>query len=535
MKKLISMLLIAVMILSLAACSGGTGTSESSQGSESTSSESSASEESTSPEEDDPILTGEKPELKILAMYQAYNYEEQPSYKVIEELTGYKTKWYALPAENSDQKLLLEISSGADYDILFRTSLTGYAQLSSQNALIDLKPILDKYGSNIYEQIGDLAWASVTNDQGVINGIPFENMVASKENPYGMLTGGIGVRSDALEEMGAELPTNLEDFTAFLEAAKEKYGVAPMTMSSTGFFCSAIMAAFNMGEASWYDIDGTYTHRIKNPNLVDYLAYMQDLYSRGLLDNDMPINTADNAKEKFASNNAISMAGLYFWDIPAMLSALQTSNPDCKIEFVTDMSIDADTQPVHYVKIGTSGVNCISQNSKNPEHAINWLNILSEPDNFRRVYIGEEGVSYEVIDGNYWPIFEGDDSVNFNAYTNADKFAGHCEPDLAYQMWQARARKTPEMAEAYEAMNARCDEYNVEISIETYGTISSEVQKYITALEQDFSDAFLKAIVEGTDPETAIAAMQETWDANGGLEVEAAMQAFYEENKALTE
>ena len=31
-----------------------------------------------------------------------------------------------------------------------------------------------------------------------------------------MLTGGIGVRSDMLEELGMELPTNLDDFTAFL-------------------------------------------------------------------------------------------------------------------------------------------------------------------------------------------------------------------------------------------------------------------------------------------------------------------------------
>ena len=48
---------------------------------------------------------------------------------------------------------------------------------------------------------------------------------------------------------------------------------------------------------------------------------------------------------------------------------------------------------------------------------------------------------------------------------------------------------------------------------------------------QAFSDSFLKAIVEGTDPDEAVAAMQAEWDANGGLEVEAAMQEFYEANK----
>lgn len=535
MKKLISMLLIAVMILSLAACSGGTSTPESSQGSESISSESSASEESTSSSEEDPILTGEKPELKVLSMYQAYNYEEQPGWKIDEEITGYKTKWYALPADNADQKLLLEISSGADYDVLLRMSPNQYAQLSKQNALIDLSALIDKYGQNIKNSVSDLAWESVTNDAGAINGLPHENMVASKDNTYGMLTGGIGVRSDMLEELDMELPTNLDDFTAFLEAAKEKYGIAPLTSNKDSSFIQVIMTAFNLGEAEWYDIDGVYTHRVKHPQIAEYLAYMQELYSKGLLDNDMPINTADNAKEKFASKNAVACAPLMFWDIPSMINALATSNPDCKIEFITDLAADVDSKPIHYIMKGANFVTCISQNSKNPEHVINWLNILTDPDNFRRTYIGEEGVSYEMIDGGYWPIFEGDDATNFNAYTNSDKLSGFSDPTLAFQMWQARARKTPEMAEAYEAMNARVEEYEPLISIEAYGKTSPKVQEYITALNQAFADSFIKAIVEGTDPETAIAAMQADWDANGGLEVEAAMQEFWDANKVFAE
>lgn len=528
MKKLISLLMIAAMILSLAACSGGT---EASDSSTSSGTESTASGAESEASEEDPILTGEKPELKVLSMYQAYNYEEQPAWKIDEEITGYKTKWYALPADNADQKLLLEVSSGADYDVLLRISPNQYAQLSKQNALIDLSGLLDKYGQNIKNAVSDLAWKSVTNEEGVVNGMPHEDMVASPESPYGMLTGGIGVRSDMLEELGMELPTNLDDFTAFLQAAKDQYDIAPLTANKSSPFISTILTAFGMGDAEWYDIDGTYTHRIKHPQIADYLGYLQMLYSEGLMDNDMPINTADNSKEKFASGNAIACAPLMFWDIPAMVNALSTSNPDCKIEFVTDLAPDADTQPHHYIMEGAKFVTCISQNSKNPEHVINWLNILTEPDNFRRTYIGEEGVSYEIIDGEYHPIFEGDDATNFNAYTNSDKLSGFSDPTLAFQMWQARARKTPEMAEAYEAMNSRVDEYEALVSIEAYGKTSPQVQEYITALNQAFSDSFLKAIVEGTGPDEAVAAMQAEWDANGGLEVEAAMQEFYEANK----
>lgn len=92
MKKVLSALLAAAMILSLAACSGGTTTSSSSSSTASSDSSTESSTVSSESEatEDDPILTGEKPELKILSMYQAYNYEEQPTWKIDEELTGYK-------------------------------------------------------------------------------------------------------------------------------------------------------------------------------------------------------------------------------------------------------------------------------------------------------------------------------------------------------------------------------------------------------------------------------------------------------------
>ena len=85
---------------------------------------------------------------------------------------------------------------------------------------------------------------------------------------------------------------------------------------------------------------------------------------------------------------------------------------------------------------------------------------------------------------------------NFNAYTNSDKLSGINNPTVSFKMWQARARKTPEMAEAYEAMNARVDEYEPLISIELYGKTSPKVQEYVTALNQAFGDSFLKAIVE---------------------------------------
>lgn len=476
----------------------------------------------------DPILTGEKPELNILTLYQTYNFEEQPGFKLIQELTGYKIKYSVLPQENAVQKLLLEISSGADYDLLARISADGYSQLSAQKALINLNPLLEKYGSNITSAVSDLAWSAVTDDAGNTNAIPYENATADPEDPYGMLTGGIGVRSDMLEEMGLEVPTNLDDFTKMLEAAKAKYGVAPLTSSKAAVFSGAILSAFNLSDVPY--IDGVYTARIKNENLPDYLAYMQKLYKEKLLDTDFPINTDANAKEKFASKNALACDPAYFWDIPSMKTALATSNPDCKMKIITALAKDSSSKAIVTLGVGIGGYFCVSQNAKNPEHAINYLNILSTKENFQKVYVGEEGKSFELKDGNYYPIFS-ETAGGFADYTNSDKMTGVVNKAESFKMWQARARKTPEMAEAYEEMNARVDDYEVKINIDSLGSSAPAVQKYSASLNTAFSDSFLKAIVDGTDPAKAVAEMRADWDKNGGLEMEKAMQEFYDKNK----
>ena len=69
------------------------------------------------------------------------------------------------------------------------------------------------------------------------------------------------------------------------------------------------------------------------------------------------------------------------------------------------------------------------------------------------------------------------------------------------------------MAEAYEAMNSRVDEYEPLISIELYGKTSPEGSGVCHGTESGIQRFLLKAIVEGTDPDTAIAAMQADWDA----------------------
>lgn len=527
LKRTLCALLAIGTALSMTACGGDSGTSS---GTSSTASTGGTSTDGSSAAEEDPFLTGEKPELSILYYYQAYDMNKEPSVQISEEITGYKVKWYNLPQENATQKLMLEVAGGASYDMIKGCGFNDIAQLNTQNALMDLNELLDKYGSNIKSAVSDLAWDVVTRDDGTIYGIPHEAFNGSSEEKYGILKGGIGFRSDVLEELGAEIPTNLDEFYNVLKAYHDKTGNASMTMAKGGWQ-TTIMAAFGMGDAVWYDVDGVMTPRLKMEGMVDYLAFMQKLYQEGLLDNDMPINATANAQEKYSSNNAMCMP-MMFWDIPAMKAALDANNPEASNVFMTYLAPDADTAPTIYVAQGVQSATVIPKTAKNPEHAVIWFNALADVDAFRKVYIGEEGVSYEIKDGQYYPIFtEEEGDMDFNMYTNADKFASVVDSDEVFKMWQARARKTPEMAVAYEQMNSRVDEYNVVDYYESFFTGQLPAEQ--VALDTEINDTLIKAIAEGTDAQTVVNDLIAKWDAGAGAGSEKAAQEWYEANKDM--
>lgn len=216
---------------------------------------------------------------------------------------------------------------------------------------------------------------------------------------------------------------------------------------------------------------------------------------------------------------------LYFWDIPSMKAALETSNPNCKNLIATFLAPDKNTKPIVYVNQGISNIACIPKTSKNPEHAIIWFNILSDKDNFRKIYIGEEGVSYEIKDGKYYPIFP-----KFQEYENADKFTGVVQSDVVFQMWQARARKTPEMAEAYDQMNSRIGDYVIKPYYDSYASSLPAVMNSQLTLNTMINDKLIKAIAEGTDAQAALDDIIAEWDKNGGLEQEQAINEWYDKN-----
>ena len=481
-----------------------------------------AQQADTAAEEADPFLTGEKPVLNILFYNQPYDMNADAAKEIMEEITGYEVVYHNLPSENASEKLMLEIASGAEYDMIYRCKVKDYRELVSQNALMDVTELLNRYGNEVLQNVGELDWSMVTDENGSITGIPYPGQQQPADTLYGAFAGGIAFRSDVLEELGKEVPKTIDEFYDVLVAYKEKTGNAALTMKADGVQ-GAISSAFGIGNCEWYEVDGKLVNRVRLEGFKNYIAFMQKLYAEGLLDNDMPINASKNCREKFANNTALCMP-LNFWDIPTIKSAMEVSNPDAKAVFSVALAADENSKGFVAIKNGASEICVIPKTAKNPEHAMIWYNIISNAENCKRIYIGEEGESYEVVDGAYYPLFPA-----FDQYVNSDKYTGSVEGGEMKKQWMARARKTPEMAEAFEQMNANPEQYERYDSVETYAANVPAIKENASALTSAINDIIIAGIVEGGDAQAVVDKIIETWEREGGLDCEKEINEWYVE------
>lgn len=467
--------------------------------------------------------TEPKPVLKVLMPYQTFDPNTDPAVKRIKELTGYEVEYYLLPKDNATEKLMLEMASGGDYDIV-RLSTAQFAQLAGNGSLAPLDDLLAENGDNIMAQVSDMGWKSVTTG-GKKYAIPYEGG-GDIDNPYGLLQGGMGVRTDVMTELGLQLPTDLDSFYTFLKKIKDEKNIVPLTGRAADGFNAVIGSAFGLGAAMWYEVDGQLVHRIKMPQYKEYLAYINKLYDEGLMDKDYPINKSENAKQKFTSGRAAVMMPAYFYDIPDLLPAVAQSNPKAELDFITALA-GADGKPFVTQAKQAQTYEAIPKNSKNAEHAMNFMNLRADPEIFLSTYLGEQGVHFEIKDDKYYPILPAFEELN-----NAKQFTGTVDAGTEFKMWQARARKTPEMAAAYEKMNSLIKKDWVHPDYTNYATNLPEVQKYRLSLVQMENDFLVKAMVETKDLNKLYSDFAAEWEKQGGIEMTQAINAWYAENKS---
>lgn len=388
-----------------------------------------------------------KPELRALQLWQKEDYNSNPVAKYLESATGYKVKYEMLPQDKPQDKLNILIASGEPFDAITTTGTTDfkslYADYARKGALLDLGPLLDTYGQNIKAGVDPEALEAAKID-GKLYAIPTKSLSSSGESLF--------IRQDWLDKVGLKAPRTLDELVAVLQAFKDKDPGGngdiniPFTMKSEAVFAPNIVGAFGMPNF-WNLVNSNLTPRILDPHYKDYVAFMSDLFNRGLLDKEFAANKDVTAKEKFTSGRA-GMIVVHWADIPAMIDVLVKNVPTAKTAYIPAV-VGKDGMLGLSESRGFDRLTFIPKASKHPEDMMKWMNSKLDPTIFRTMTIGEENKEYTVKDNAYTPILP-----QFNENRGqANNFLTGTDDKIYPVYWQARVRKDIRVFEAWKFIN----------------------------------------------------------------------------------
>jgi putative aldouronate transport system substrate-binding protein len=431
------------MVLTLAACMTATALTACSSKKD----DSSAAPASGSPAAASATASGPKPELKSLQIYMTDDYNTYPVAKYLEQKTGYKVQYDMLPKDKPQDKLNILIASGEPYDAITTTGATDfkalYSDYAKKGALVDLGPLVEKYGSHIKSAIDPAALEAAKID-GKLYAIPtksLNNVVAS-----------LYIRQDWLDKVGMKAPTTTDELVAVLKAFKEKDPGGngdqniPFTIRGDAVFTDNIVGAFGMPNF-WNDVNGKLTPRMMDPAYPEYVKFMSDLFKQGLLDKEFATNKDATAKEKFTSGKA-GMLVMNWSDVPSITDALTKNIPTAKATYIPALK-GKDGKIGISASQGFDRLTYVPKASKHPEDTIKWIDAKLEQETFKTMAIGEENKHYTLKDGQYTPIqpiFTDERNWANNFLMGSD--------DKNYPIyWQARVRKDMRLYDAWNFIN----------------------------------------------------------------------------------
>ena len=413
-RKLVSMLLAAAMVCSLAACGNKNNdvSKESTSKSSEVNQESSASAKSSEAAEDEtvtyPLDTDEK--LTIAMMYYDFkttpnsaDITQTPFFEEYQKRTGVELEIVTYEAEDAYNLIL----AGDDLpDILmWAPILTSNDQQIVDDGIVSSLTAdeISKWAPNLATVLEAYpnARKELTLSDGSVIGFPFLT-----GDDKMMATNGLIVRGDWLDQLGISAPTTPEEFLDMLRAFKKEMGAEyPMALTSHrmnllfnyGFFSSP----YGLITSGAYVKDGQYHLGWAEPEHKKVLEFFHTMYEEGLINPDyLTLDQASvdgmlyDGRTGVVQQSVIAGLGTY---VPNM----KKTNPDAELRGIGSL-LGANGERAYYGATENAVgefKGLISTGCKNKELAMRFLDWGYSEEGQLFLQFGVEGVSYEMKDG----------------------------------------------------------------------------------------------------------------------------------------
>lgn len=449
-KRLLSMLLSAGMVVSLAACGG-----------EETGNVSSSSAGSTA---------GAEEEITLTAFFR----DELPwDTAVAEEITkrtGVRLEYVTVAGDSEEKLNLMMISDQVPDIVTIERGAAANEQYIKNGKVIPLDDLITQYGPEVASQLGDTMGKVRSVDDGKLYGIPswFSNEVSPKP------VFGINIRMKYVKELGYydsyvdKGYFTQDELLNLLREWKEKYP----TINGK----ESIAMAFNAedeGDYTWpfrgmygikanYEKDGVLYDGLRDPKTKDMYLFMNLLYRDGLIDKDWPVTKKTLYDEKIVNGYVLSSPAAY-WNIKNdqlktdINGNVDEDNQMFPFLVVADGVAPEDTTYGPTSVLGWSST-YISSTNKYPEKTMEFINFLISEEGQYLTQWGIEGVHWEMQDGKRVVLKHVADEID--AGTRQDYFEeeGIRLYEILFKAGTAADGQDYDMYNAYADANDKVDE-----------------------------------------------------------------------------
>ena len=328
--------------------------------------------------------------------------------KAITDRTGVNIN-FVTPQGNEEEKLNSLIASGNLPDLITLGWWEPQVNEMIQGDMVyALNELADQYDPYFYQVADPQALSWYTQADGNVYGYPCSSVtpddVENNDNIGSNQT--FLVRKDIYEAIGSPDMTTIEGFEGAVKKAAQMFpevGGKPLIPIGAHIFDDTGNVSFDLYLQNFlavpYEKDGRLYDRDTDPEYIEWLRMFRRLNEEGYLPTDLFIDQRVQMEEKIAEGRYFCMMYQYT-DMSAQQKALYAKDPDSiyiAVDGPKNRNGDDHILPTNTVSGWT--ITMVSKNCRQPDRAIEFIDYMLSEEGQKMVYIGIEGVTYDVVDG----------------------------------------------------------------------------------------------------------------------------------------
>ncbi|QHT63059.1 ABC transporter substrate-binding protein [Paenibacillus lycopersici] len=418
--------------------------------------------------------------------------------KITQEKINATVKLKPIDGGEYNQRMNTIAASGEAYDISWTANwLFDYVGNANKGVFLPLDDLLDKYGAELKASLPDFMWEQVKVG-GKIYGVPNYQSVTGRE--------GFVFPQEIIDKYKLDLSTvkKFEDIAPMLDTIKKaEPKQSPIVMDRNGMFGYLInsqgidsIPVTSQNPVGFYNTDDAVKlfNVYASPEFKHYTEVVRDWYQKGYINADAPTNKSVDDVTKAGQGYITYSNGLNPGSEVSMSNNRYNGKP---VVFAPLTNFLISSNP------GIATVNAISANSKNPERAMMFLNLVNtDKELYNLLSYGIEGKHYTKVGDNTIKAIPDSGYNNNNPWVFGDTFNGFLQDGQAADTFDVQ-KKTNDSATPTKIVGFKFDTSSLTAEI---ANVQSVLDEYMPGLSTgavdpakklpDFLDRLQKAGID---------------------------------------